>query len=491
MLLGSAETAASAATSLVSPVVMFSSLRLFHTLPCPDAPDCTRLSCLFSHRIDLPPQPTLDIPITLPAIRVFASSPPQSLLPVKRPGPSSLPTSEPPRKLQKVTPGPLRKPVALPSASQPTTMLKTLYDHFSVLYEAILPQNPTLASEHALRQEEEVYKKSTKFTYRPAVIQCAAALKRRTRPTSASHPSVGTDGEIATREEEAKSIQALHLTCEHLESLMIPLNDFEKWGYFANIPDGPGGDQPSLEGKITKCERCAQPFMVKRMEEADECIFHWGKPYSVKVNGSKTRIYTCCSRPVADSEGCTHGHHVFYESDPDILHSRYPFSYLKPPEEAATALDVAAMDCEMVYSTGGMRIARVSVVNGSGKIVFDELVKMDDGVHFDYITRFSGITKESHANARLSLIAIRKSLDSLLSKDTILVGHALENDLKALRIIHHRCVDTAVLFPHHIVREKLGKLIQTGDETVGHSSAEDAIATLDLVRWHVINTRKA
>lgn len=53
-------------------------------------------------------------------------------------------------------------------------MLKNLYDHFVVLYEAVLPSNPTLASEHALRQEEEIYSKSTKLTYRnvgiPALI---------------------------------------------------------------------------------------------------------------------------------------------------------------------------------------------------------------------------------------------------------------------------------------------------------------------------------
>jgi len=48
----------------------------------------------------------------------------------------------------------------------PQALLKSLYDHFVVLYEAIRPSNPTLASEHALRQEEEIYKKSTKHTYR-------------------------------------------------------------------------------------------------------------------------------------------------------------------------------------------------------------------------------------------------------------------------------------------------------------------------------------
>ena len=45
-------------------------------------------------------------------------------------------------------------------------MLKSLHDHFVVLYEDLLPSNPTLASEHALRQEEQVHKNSTKFTYR-------------------------------------------------------------------------------------------------------------------------------------------------------------------------------------------------------------------------------------------------------------------------------------------------------------------------------------
>jgi RNA exonuclease 1 len=45
-----------------------------------------------------------------------------------------------------------------------------------------------------------------------------------------------------------------------------------------------------------------------------------------------------------------------------------------------TALDVVSIDCEMVYTTGGMRVARVSVVDGSGKQIFDELVRMDDGV---------------------------------------------------------------------------------------------------------------
>jgi RNA exonuclease 1 len=50
-----------------------------------------------------------------------------------------------------------------------------------------------------------------------------------------------------------------------------------------------------------------------------------------------------------------------------------------------TALDVAAIDCEMVYTTGGMRCARVSVIDGSGAEIFDEMVRMDDGVEVMYV----------------------------------------------------------------------------------------------------------
>lgn len=166
---------------------MFSPLRLFQQLACPDNPRCHRPHCLYNHRTDLPPTPTLVVPLEHP---ISSSSRPgtSSTIPAKRPTPSSSTpgpsvSQEPPRKQQKIT----TNRSAPSAAQQPTTgppllrvngassvvpvpvrqaMLKTLYDHFSVLYEAILPTNPTLASEHALRQEEEVYKKSNKQTYR-------------------------------------------------------------------------------------------------------------------------------------------------------------------------------------------------------------------------------------------------------------------------------------------------------------------------------------
>ena len=71
-----------------------------------------------------------------------------------------------------------------------------------------------------------------------------------------------------------------------------------------------------------------------------------------------------------------------------------------------------------------------------------------EAVCSDYNTRFSGVAEESFSKATLSLASIRKALDNLINRETILVGHALDNDLKAMRIVHKRCVDTAILFPH-------------------------------------------
>lgn len=51
----------------------------------------------------------------------------------------------------------------------------------------------------------------------------------------------------------------------------------------------------------------------------------------------------------------------------------------------------------------------------------------------------------------------------LLSADTILVGHSLDSDLRALRLVHSACVDTALLYPHprgFPMRLKLKKLAE-------------------------------
>ncbi|TFY68617.1 hypothetical protein EVG20_g3475, partial [Dentipellis fragilis] len=470
---------------------------------------------------------------------------------------SSRDALQPPRKLQRT--GPPGRPVAIPSASQsasgvpvlrvnagqskiPTstrqTMIKNLYDHFIVLYDAVLPLQPSLASEHALRQEEEIYARTTKFTYRnPAPA-----------PTSLDHPSVGTTGDLASATSttsvskpsqsaatspspalpkrtptSTSDVSALSLTPAHLHPLLLDPSDLPLCNYIHAVDPswGPGGESPDGTGERRGCERCGTKYVVRPVSTEGagegECLYHWGKPFSRMINGERSRLYTCCSRPTADGGGCTRGPHVFYESEPRALHRRHAFTPTRPGRRAAdgkgkakddaadTALEMAALDCEMVYSTGGFRVARVSVVDGEGKEVFDELVRMDEGVEVvDFNTRFSGLTPQLYAeSARLPLTAIRRALDALISEDTILMGHALDNDLRALRMVHSRCIDTAIIFGRldgrggvwrralrDLTKEHLGRAIQTGDGSSGHSSVEDSVATLDLVKWCVLNKRQ-
>jgi RNA exonuclease 1 len=141
------------------------------------------------------------------------------------------------------------------------------------------------------------------------------------------------------------------------------------------------------------------PYIVRSLDHdasiANACTFHWGRTLYRSIDGEspfvpiftlakvtageRTRTYTCCSITAdGHAEGCTRGPHVFYETDSCLLHARHSFS--ESPAMTSSALEVAALDCEMVYTTGGFRIARVSVVDASGKEVFDELIKMDDSV---------------------------------------------------------------------------------------------------------------
>ena len=152
---------------------------------------------------------------------------------------------------------------------------------------------------------------------------------------------------------------------------------------------------------------------------------------------------------------------------------------------------VVAIDCEMCRTKNGLELTRVTALDYYGKVLLDELV-MPDSPIVDYVTKYSGITKEMMEGVNTRLSDVRERIMKFVKRDyTVLIGHSLECDLNALRLCHLKVVDSAVLYPHRQGRPYKNKLryltkmyldrdIQCHDN--GHDSGEDARAALDLVR---------
>lgn len=106
-----------------------------------------------------------------------------------------------------------------------------------------------------------------------------------------------------------------------------------------------------------------------------------------------------------------------------------------------------AIDCEMALTNHGPELVRVSIVDKDLKVLYDTLVKPKAQI-LDYLTQFSGITEEMLRDVKVTLKDVQKDLLEIITPNTIIIGHSLENDLHSLKIVHDKVVDTALLYPH-------------------------------------------
>lgn len=117
-----------------------------------------------------------------------------------------------------------------------------------------------LAAEHALRQEEHLFSRATKATYRNSVISALARLKKR--PPARSADETGTLEDDASRLAVLAEKEKGRLTRKRVEGFLPSVDVLRQFDYVTQVPDGVGGDKVSEDGNTRKCERCKREFVV-------------------------------------------------------------------------------------------------------------------------------------------------------------------------------------------------------------------------------------
>lgn len=311
-----------------------------------------------------------------------------------------------------------------------------------------------------------------------------------------------------------------------LSTMLAPQSSLEAHGFITTKPTDAEVEDCKQTQIITDfwevCDRCGtrfQAFPERREKDGalttgGKCRYHWGKkmwPKRERGKDPEPAKYSCCSEPMG-TEGCTVGDtHVYKFTDVKRMSLVMPF--IETPEndqvEAQTAV---CFDCEMGYTTQGFELLRLTVISWpSHRPLVDVLVR-PLGFILDLNTQWSGVTMDQFINAKpydpvnpkpkrteLRIVespyVARKLFLDHVSPTTPVLGHALENDLNVIRLIHPTIVDTAILFPtksglpyRHslktLAKQWLDIDIQQGGAS-GHDSYEDARTTGELVRSKV------
>lgn len=237
-----------------------------------------------------------------------------------------------------------------------------------------------------------------------------------------------------------------------------------------------------------KCTRCSKIFSLLRNNDyarKDQCVYHWGKCIEQIVDSNQViKSWTCCENK-AKSAGCTTAKsHIWCGLMPGI-NSPLP-DYVRSRELEVPPVDgfygVYGLDCEMCFTQHGLELTQVALVDTKGTTVYMSYVK-PTGEIIDGNKRLNGI----NANDLKTLSDVQKELATFINKDTILIGHALEGDLRVLRLLHEKCVDTSAIFPHrkglpyrHSLRFLSKRLLHRRIQVGMHDPAEDARAAVDL-----------
>lgn len=295
------------------------------------------------------------------------------------------------------------------------------------------------------------------------------------------------------------------LLFQSLERYVMSREKMEMYGYPIPDPNSPedgkvimppGFYPPTVNyfnSNQRTCSRCKTVFQVREDGTPvvkKKCYYHRG--FLRKSLSSGLPEYSCCKHPIA-SAGCliSDAHIVDGSGHPDYDRG---FKVTQAKQIApATSPGIYALDCEMCSTTIGTEVTKVTVVDHKFNVVYESLVKPKNPI-LDYNTVFSGLREGDLDNVKVTLEEVQDKLLNLFNDRTILIGHALRNDFKVLKIAHMNVIDTEDVFPHprglpftrslkRIVEETFNMNIQRFD----HDSKQDAIACMNLMLRKVVD----
>ncbi|OCK79767.1 hypothetical protein K432DRAFT_443659 [Lepidopterella palustris CBS 459.81] len=182
-----------------------------------------------------------------------------------------------------------------------------------------------------------------------------------------------------------------------------------------------------------------------------------------------------------------------------------------PLEDLAPRRHAVALSCHKVQVTGGKsEIVLLSAIDClTGEVLINHLVWPNANID-NWQTKITGLTEENVLKAYENGYAIlngwkaaREAVWLVVDADTILVGHALRRTLDALRMIHGRGVDVAIVAQKaasgninkrdwalpNLCRDFLGFKLQNSPEQ-GRDCLEHAFAAREVVFWMIKNLGK-
>ncbi|XP_044056324.1 RNA exonuclease 1 homolog [Siniperca chuatsi] len=385
-------------------------------------------------------------------------------------------------------------------------------------------QSEDVAFQMALDEEKLVYERSSsKNIYLNVAVNTLKKL--RSKSSSCASPVTKDPGSVANRraqsheevlggrlaattsftvnrmgkQQEEKLIGAT--LYRKLKAYMMTEEQLQEHGYPRTNPEAPGKaviynlpEKKAISDPLNKiCCRCGAEYKINvngNCIRKEECSFHWGRLRRHKVAGGWETNYSCCAAAVG-TPGCQVSKQHVQDGRKESFDGYVTtFSKALPPDGNG---GVFALDCEMCYTRQGLELTRVTVIDSEMKVIYDTFVKPESKV-VDYNTRFSGVTEEDLENVTISLRDVQAVLLSMFSAESILIGHSLESDLLALKLIHSSVVDTSIVFPHrlglpykralrNLMADHLKRIIQ--DNVEGHDSSEDASACMELMIWKI------